>query len=566
VTKPKERKLDSHNLGKTTLIHVLDFTLLRGMGGGHFLERHQARFESLVFFIEVALADGGFVTVRRSVADPNCIAFKRHRDSRQDFSSLPDESWDHTELALSAARDLMDAYLNLTSIQPWNYRKGFSYFLRTQNDYLDVFQIQKFVQGKDRDWKPYLARVFGLDHDAAREKYLVDQALEEAIRRRALKEAELPPDVADRNTLATEIEIKSDVVSEIQERLDAFDFSREERRISKELVEDVERRLSELGNQLYNIRSDIEQIESSISTGYRFDLKRIAQIFSESEVLLPDNVKRSYDDLLGFNKRLTQDRNAVLRARKKELEGLELSLQHEQEELSERRRGYLEIVRGADSFRKYKALQNTLAEKRAELAFLEAQLSKLDALRMIDDEIRALRIKRSDLVHKMDVSLRQPNARKNMVIRYFNRFAKRVLNINGEFVIAQNSEGNFTFKIYTKDALGNDTSQADGKTYSQLICALFDMAVLKSLEGEPFFHFVYHDGLLEGLDDRKKLAVLELVRELIADGKIQYILSVIESDLPRDENDQKVSFSPEEVILTLDDSGDQGRLFKMPPF
>lgn len=42
VTKPKDRKRHSHNLGKTTLIHLLDFLLLKNISGGvHFLSKHR---------------------------------------------------------------------------------------------------------------------------------------------------------------------------------------------------------------------------------------------------------------------------------------------------------------------------------------------------------------------------------------------------------------------------------------------------------------------------------------------------------------------------------------------
>jgi len=59
-------------------------------------------------------------------------------------------------------------------------------------------------------------------------------------------------------------------------------------------------------------------------------------------------------------------------------------------------------------------------------------------------------------------------------------------------------------------------------------------------------------------------AGLELVREMVADGTIQYVLSAIEADLPRDETaDQKIAFPVEEVIFRLHDDG---RLFKMPEF
>jgi uncharacterized protein YydD (DUF2326 family) len=33
-----------------------------------------------------------------------------------------------------------------------------------------------------------------------------------------------------------------------------------------------------------------------------------------------------------------------------------------------------------------------------------------------------------------------------------------------------------------------------GHSYHRLLCALFDLSVLKALETQPFYHFVYHDG------------------------------------------------------------------------
>jgi uncharacterized protein YydD (DUF2326 family) len=69
------------------------------------------------------------------------------------------------------------------------------------------------------------------------------------------------------------------------------------------------------------------------------------------------------------------------------------------------------------------------------------------------------------------------------------------------------------------------------------------------------------------LDNRVKLRLLELVREIVAAGGLQYILSVIDSDLPRDiENEKQIPFASREIVLALNDQGDGGRLFKMAPF
>ena len=81
-----------------------------------------------------------------------------------------------------------------------------------------------------------------------------------------------------------------------------------------------------------------------------------------------------------------------------------------------------------------------------------------------------------------------------------------------------------------------------------------------------FYKFVYHDGIFEGLDNRKKVNLLKLIRNLCKDYGIQYILTVIDSDLPRDEQDNKLLFKETEIVRSLHDDGDDGRLFKMPIF
>ena len=109
------------------------------------------------------------------------------------FDDLPQEEWDHWEVPFDNARTILDAYLDLRWIAPWTYRKGVSYFLRTQEDYRDCFQIQKFFQGKDREWKPYLARILGLDHAAVHEKYVLDELIEKDTALREQKRGRLPP-------------------------------------------------------------------------------------------------------------------------------------------------------------------------------------------------------------------------------------------------------------------------------------------------------------------------------------------------------------------------------------
>jgi uncharacterized protein YydD (DUF2326 family) len=92
---------------------------------------------------------------------------------------------------LDTARDILDSYLNLSVITPWGYRKGVSYFLRTQADYQDYFQISKFQKGQDSQWKPYLAHLLKLNSDNIERKYALDGEIEGLEHKKQERQAEV---------------------------------------------------------------------------------------------------------------------------------------------------------------------------------------------------------------------------------------------------------------------------------------------------------------------------------------------------------------------------------------
>ena len=77
-----------------------------------------------------------------------------------------------------------------------------------------------------------------------------------------------------------------------------------------------------------------------------------------------------------------------------------------------------------------------------------------------------------------------------------------------------------------------------------------------------FPRFVYLDGALEQLAPRKRENLIEVFREYAQAG-LQPIISLIDSDLPAELSEDAQTLSPEEVVLTLHDQGEDGLLFKM---
>ena len=101
---------------------------------------------------------------------------------------------------------------------------------------------------------------------------------------------------------------------------------------------------------------------------------------------------------------------------------------------------------------------------------------------------------------------------------------------------------------------------------SSPVCALVDLAILRVYARHPFYHFVYHDGILEALDFRKKKRILDILRETCTTYNVQCIITAIDDDLPRSEKGKRIPFAEDEIILRLHDGGQSGRLFKTREF
>jgi uncharacterized protein YydD (DUF2326 family) len=568
VRRPSDKARDSHNLGKTTLLHLIDFLLLKGMSPDHFLQKHKDRFEGFVFFVELALNAGDYVTIRRGAANPNDIAMKRHTEPGLKFASASDDIWDHPKISRENAVKLLDAWLDLSVVKPYDYRKAITYFLRAQGDYNDELQLQKFSAGKDQDWKPFVAHLFGFNEAPVVRKYELDESISKLKSQFDERQAEVQFNEDQLPELTARLSVLQQQADEAETELDAFSFDREERRMMTDLVENLEVRIADINERVYNIRYDLNQINAALTHRDKFDLKEVAEIFSEASINFPDALKRKYEDLVVFNRKVTNERNAELRKRQAQLAEEEVRLVAEKGDLDHRREMHLKLLRGTDTFEKFKQLQNRLTHDRAQIVYLGEQQKKLQLVADIARKMREEERERGRTIDEIKAMVQRPTPIYKRFTMTFSNYCQRVLNHDGVFYFKVNMSGNLDHGIglSLQGEMGMPSSQSEGASYRKLVCALFDLALLKVYENAPFFHFVYHDGIFEGLDDRKKLAFMEVVREQTASKKTQYIMTMIDSDMPRDSKDQRVEFPDNEIVLRLHDEGENGRLFKMGEF
>jgi uncharacterized protein YydD (DUF2326 family) len=567
IRHPKEYEKTGHNLGKTLLIDVIDFCLLKEVGKKeHFLKTREDLFAQLVFYLELRLHTGGYVTVRRPVHDATNISFKRHADPHQDFTELTDDKWDHVDVSLTASVKLLDSYLNLTAIKPWPYRTGVGYFMRRQADYGDEFRLSKF-RGRDIHWKPYVAKVLGFDDNLLKRKYHADAEKKHIETRRDELQAEVSVKVADYEKLRASIEVKRDEVERKVSALDQFDFHQQESALTQELADQVELEIAATNDLLYSSRFDLAQIERGLQDEIQFDLADVQRVFSEAKITFPDQLARDYADLVEFNRRILTERRIHLLQRAEELRGTIAGLEESNTALSEKRRSILQVLGGTDSFRKFKDLQRQLDSDRANLSLMVEKATKLKAIRDLNDDLRRTKIRSDELTFAIEELVNETPDRFNAILKTFSHIVKEVFHRSAVLYVKQNDSGNVDFHAeFTDTDTEVHTQERRGTSFRQILCIAFDLAVLITYAHEPFFHFVYHDGGLERLENKRKLALLQVIRRTCSEYGLQYLLSALDEDLPIAEDIIGLCPKAGEIVLELHDGGDDGRLFKVGRF
>lgn len=557
VCRRDEVQKDSHNLGKSTLIEVLDFMLLKNIDKNHFFKKYSPLFDKHVFYLEIELDSGSYLTIRRSVSQATRICFK---SSEAPIVCTEETVWDESNVALDKAREYLNSQLAFDVLPDWSYRKTVSFFLRTQKDYINVFQLGKFQNGKHKDWKPVVFELLGYDSDVLKRKYELDESLEELRAKSNAISVEMSVNADDYDKVKSALALRKSERDEMQQRVDAFSFYSEEQHISQNLVDEIERSISELNSRDYALSYDLERIKASIANLPSFDVEQLKQIYKEASIYFPDNLAHSFDDLYQFNIKVTQERNRYLREQVQEIEEELRTIRQRLQDFDRQRREALAALQDRDTFHKFKSYQKKLAQLEGEVSRLEIQLRNVDIISTLNDEMEKVQLDQKEISKEITAQLKsQEGDVPTTIKKCFNEIFRTVFGVSALLYVRTNKTGNVDFNTdVAPDENADATAEGSGNTYNKMLCVAFDLAILATYSSKYFFRFVYHDGVFEGLDNRKKELFVQVARDYCQRYNLQYVFSSIEDDVPQNIIS---SFSKAEQFLTLSDKDDSGKLF-----
>ncbi|SJL85139.1 DUF2326 domain-containing protein [Vibrio palustris] len=555
---------DTHNLGKSRLMDLIDYCLLKERKPSFFLFKYFEKFKNFVFFLELKLNNGKYLTVKRSVSSNTKISIKIHKEKEQDFTLSSDKFWDYFDIPIDTAKLILDANFNLKSISPWDYRTAINYALRNQDDFSDIFKLSNFL-GRHLHWKPYVGKILGFNADNLKRNYELAYDIEKSKELLTELRLDIGEILGDEEEVLTGLlDIKNKESESLQKQLDTFNFNKVDTENINKLVSEIDEDISELNKVKYYLSANIRKLNNTLKDE-KINLKTslTQKLFEEAGIIFDGQIKKSYDDLIEFKRKITTERKKYVKVKVKELED-ELNLvTNKLEELNTSRSKKLSYLNKIGTFDKYKEVTSILLSIKTEINDINRKLTLSKKISETEEKINEdeneQSLTKALIKDNREEVTKDKQGVYSSIKNLFSIFVLSVLDKNGFISTKQNKEGNLEFYAGIMGDTGEQTGESDGHSYKKILCMGYDLSVSFAYSNADFVRFIYHDGGLETLDERKKKAFLNFVRTYSELYGIQYILTVIDSDMP-----SGVNFSDEEIVLNLHDNGQSGRLFKMP--
>lgn len=545
-----DKKTGEHNIGKTSLVYLIDFLLLKTVNKKTFFAKNKEALSNWIFFLEIELNDGRFLTIKRAVNPNTKISFKEHFSKDQDYSN--EIVWDYEDLSVNATSDddnpkliLENEYLKFDVANDYGYRSFLSYLLRTQNDYQDVFKLNKF-KGKDVAWKPLLFKLLGFDPITIIKKYDLDEELKDE--KKILKSVNSRLDTSGENAIKLAIEAKSREKNELKSKIDAFDFYQKEQGINLDLVREIESKIADLNKKEYVLNHNIEKIKLSLDNSKKQTLQvdEIEQLYQEVGVYFPKQLVKEYNDVVAFSKQITKERFKYLQSELKESNEALVNIKNELKTLNGKRSSALSVLKERDTFVKYRQYQNDLVQIENEIFAYKQKLEGSQLISSYTESIDKLVQKIKGASEDIKKEITNDSSDYLEVRKLFQSIYKEIFEYTALLIIEVNQSGNIEFDTSVLNQSQDLTSKADGYTSTKILCLSFVLSILIYYSSKSFYRFAYFDGLIESWGNGHKLKFFELIRNYCKTANIQFTISMIKSDLPNG-----FSFETGEVIRTL---------------
>lgn len=432
-----------------------------------------------------------------------------------------------------------------------SFRSLFSYFVRRQNSGGFQQPMQHSAMQQAWDQQVSICYLLGLDWSiSGRFQELRAQEKVAQELRKAARSGDLGRFFGKAADLRTKLTIAEARAVRLRQQLETFEVVPEYKALEREANE-ITREID--GMNVENVIDGdlLQQLRASLVGEDAPDLGDVTKLYAEAGVVLPDMVRRRFDEVERFHRTIIENRRAHLTAEIASAEARIAERDQRTIDRDRRRRQIMGVLRSGGALEHYTSLREEAGRAEAEV---EGLRQRLDTAERIESTKAELDIERANLTKALrdDIHERTDIIREAILI--FESLSESLYEKAGSLTIGETGSGP-QFEVHI------DGQRSKGITNMQIFC--FDLMLTEiSLKNGRGPGFLVHDShLFDGVDERQVAKALQLGAERAEAAGFQYIVTMNSDALPRE--GFKAGFDIRSFVMDtkLTDATDTGGLF-----
>lgn len=559
IDNPENKVSNVHNLGKTLILRLIDYMLLKDTATGDYFDGQV--FEEYVFFLEIKLNSGKYATIRRK-PNSKLVSIKTHASGKQYL--IEEMDWDYENYTVTGkknAREVLQSLLSFNILSDIKYRDSLTYFLRGQEDYNDPFLLSKFLKSKDKKWKPMLFELLGYNGKLLAETFDINEKITELQEDIDRLEKQFNVKENEIDTLRGIKNVIEGNIDQLTKKTESFDFYLREADISDQLIKNIEKEIALLNEQKYQLKHDIEVINESLNDDRAYDYSEVYELYNEMKILFPQALKKSLDELNEFNRKITNDRRLRLEEINDEKNNELSRIEDKLIDLNKSRIDALSKLKEMETFQKFKEAQKDIISLTSKLESVNKSIEAIYSIKEKINAIAELRKRLDEVKREIQYEIDNGTNRGKQIKKDFSEFIKYIVGADAVLSFAPLKTGNINFRFDFLNSYGEPTKENKGHTYMKEICACMDLSIINSYIQDSYYRFTFHDGCLDGDDPKFAISYLELINRLSQNG-MQCIITMVDSVVPKNQDGTTYELNSSDIILELNDAPDgSGTLF-----
>lgn len=431
------------------------------------------------------------------------------------------------------------------------FRTLFAYFARRQGNGAFQTPVQHSSQQQLWDQQVAMSYLLGLDWRIASDLQRL-RGKEKLVKElgRAAKSGDLGTFVGRAADIRTRLAVAERKIERFSSQLQTFQVIPEYRELQIEANE-ITGKINGLGEENFIDQGLIRDLEESLVEERDPDLSDLSKLYQEAGVVLPDKVRRRFDEVEVFHRTIIENRRSHLT---NEITSASQRIQQReraQSDLDARRRQIMDVLQSGGALEQYTSMREELGRAEAEV---EALRQRLTAAETLESSKAELEIERTRLAQALRDDIHERENIVNEAIVVFEELSEALYETAGSLTIDATTNGpSFEVKI--------EGQRSKGITNMQIFCFDLMLLELSSRRGRSPGFLIHDSHLFDGVDERQVAKALQLGADRAAEHGYQYIVTMNSDVLPKD--GYRSDFDVKTYILDtkLTDATDSGGLF-----